>query len=145
MVTIVPPAKICGACTRLRTVPDPDADRYDYSRPYAGTTLTAARGRATALVWAAVRVRAGELSMDGLVEVFRRSVVYCEAAEGPGFVVRAGVVPVFSSLLAVAQVLGGVSWFGASGRDVLGQLPGGYRVRLDPGTPHEVSIPAVGA
>ncbi|MEU5878412.1 hypothetical protein [Spirillospora sp. NPDC047279] len=100
------------------------------------------RERATALVRAAAGFQRDEIGMPELMEVFRRSVVYCQAPGDPGFLAHAGTVAVFSSLVTLTQALGDTAWFASTGRDVLDQLPAGYELFLDPLTPHATGIPS---
>jgi hypothetical protein len=102
--------------------------------------LRGPRECATALVRAAARYQQNEIDMEDLLRVFRRSVVYCRAAERPGFVAHGGMIPVFSSLVTITRVLGDTSWFAATGGEVLDQVRDGYELFLDPGTPHATGI-----
>lgn len=82
-------------------------------------------------------------------EAFLGARVFCQAT-GPGAApgVMAlgspgdGIVPVFTSLEELARFLAargeteGADWFATTGEDLLGLIPDGYGVLLDPGTDH---------
>ncbi|MFG2005732.1 hypothetical protein ACGFNU_41950 [Spirillospora sp. NPDC048911] len=105
--------------------------------------LDAARGRATALVNAATQYLDKQIDAEELADVFRRSVVYCQAGDEPGFLAQAETVAVFSSLITLTQAIGDTAWFSSTGQDVLDQLDDGYELVLDPWTPHATEIPRV--
>lgn len=87
-------------------------------------------------------------------EAFLRARVFCQATEppahpgvlalgGPGN----GVVPVFSSLEELGRFRAArdetgepVRWFATSGADLLGLVPDGYGVLVDPGSDHAVLL-----
>lgn len=79
--------------------------------------------------------RAGD--RERLTAAFREAVLYCPAADVPGFLAVDGEIAVFSSLKALAHACGAGPWFASTGRDLLGLLPAGHAFVLDPGAPHE--------
>ncbi|HEX3814945.1 MAG TPA: SseB family protein [Mycobacteriales bacterium] len=85
-----------------------------------------------------------------LLDTFTRATVFSPAPPTPGVTVleSAGleIVPVFSDLRLLARFNGPGAWFGTSGLDLLGLLPVGVRVVLDPNGPHPLLIdPAAAA
>jgi len=91
------------------------------------------------------RFLAGELDGPALHEAFCAAQVFCQAGERPGFLAVDGehgdrVVPVFTSLVALARATGQTAWFSTVGQDVLDLLPDGYDVVVDPGSPHTVRL-----
>lgn len=112
--------------------------------------VSAEEAGAPRLVEALGRMVSGEGGAREAFEVFLDTRVYCLATEKPGVhaigASGAGAVPVFTSLevLARYRVARGeiteVRWFSTTGEDLLGLLPKGYAVLIDPGTDHAVSF-----
>jgi hypothetical protein len=48
----------------------------------------------------------------------------------------------FSSLMTLARALGDTPWLSTTGKDLLDLLPDGFRLVLDPGTPHARELTA---
>ncbi|KAB2343940.1 hypothetical protein [Actinomadura rudentiformis] len=103
--------------------------------------LDGPRERATALVNAATQYLDKQIDAEDLVDVFRRSIVYCQAGDEPGFLAHAETIAVFSSLITFTQSLGDTAWFSTTGQDVLDQLNDRYELFLDPWTSHATEIP----
>jgi hypothetical protein len=85
-----------------------------------------------------------------LLDAFTRATVFSPAAPTPGVTVLEStgleIVPVFSDLRLLTRFNGPCAWFGTSGLDLLGLLPIGVRVALDPNGPHPLLIdPAAAA
>ena len=98
-----------------------------------------------ALVDAAQRVLAGSGRPQELLDAFLESTVLCEAPDRPGVVPARtadgrDVVCVHSSAAQLAAARGVVPWFSTSGLDLLGLLPPGHDLLLDPAAPHAVLL-----
>ncbi|MEV4392517.1 SseB family protein [Nonomuraea sp. NPDC049607] len=95
---------------------------------------------------AAKRFADGRLDSVALHEVFRLSPVFCEAPSAPGFFAREvtgrSIIPIFSSLAALAGFTEHRAWFRTKGDDLLTQLPGRCHLLLDPGTDHALHLRA---
>ena len=86
---------------------------------------------------AAAGVAGGTTSPAELLASLLSATVFCEAPDHPGVLTAASpqgpVVPVFTSLAALAAARGGVAWFSTSGQDLLDLVPAGHDLVLDPG------------
>ncbi len=84
----------------------------------------------------AAEVADGEGDPRELFETFLEARVCCQRLERPGFLAVGeppdAVVPVFSSLAELGAFAGETDYFSTTGRDVLGLLPEGYDLVLDP-------------
>lgn len=116
------------------------------------------------------RAKSGEASPQDVFDAFIRARVYCERPEDPGFLTvtapefpaadapprsrildlattttdpapsPARLVPVFTSLEQFELFTGGGAWFSTTGADLLGLLPPGLDVWLDPAAEHAVRL-----
>lgn len=79
---------------------------------------------------------AGAPSAQQVLDALLRSTLFCEAPERPGLMTAdtsAGPVAItFCSLEALLAARGPVPWFSTSGRDLLGLLPVGHDLLLQP-------------
>lgn len=103
----------------------------------------------SALVDTATRVLAGRATPQELLEAFLSAVVLCEAPQRPGVVPARtadgrDVVCVHSSPSQLAAARGVVPWFSTTGLDLLGLLPPGHDLLLDPASPHAVLLRTAG-
>jgi len=91
------------------------------------------------LAEAARGTRDGTVSPEELLAALLRSTVFCEAPETPGVMTAetedGPVVPVYTSLVELAAARGAVPWFSTTGLDLLGLLPHGHDLALDPAGP----------
>jgi hypothetical protein len=99
----------------------------------------------TALVEAAQRVLAGQGSPQELLDAFLAADLLCEAPERPGVVPARtpdgrDVVCVHTSAAQLAAARGAVPWFSTTGLDLLGLLPRGHDLLLDPAAPHALLL-----
>jgi SseB protein N-terminal domain len=110
------------------------------------TVRAAAEASGEQLVAQIEEFLAGELDGPALHEAFCSSYVFCQAGDKPGFLAvddgEGGerVVPVFTSLVALARRAGQTAWFSTIGQEALDLLPDGYDVVVDPGSPHTVRL-----
>lgn len=93
----------------------------------------------------------GEADPQSVLTALLSATVFCEAPEAPGVMTaeteQGPVVPVFSSLAELAAARGPAAWFSTSGQDLLGVLPAGHDLLLDPAgqTPVRLHTAAVRA
>lgn len=114
------------------------------------------------------RAKRGEASPQDVFDTFLRARVYCERPREPGFLTVTApespaadaparsrildlattdpappadrLVPVFTSLEQFGLFTGGGDWFSTTGNDLLGLLPPGLDVLLDPAAGHTVRL-----
>lgn len=79
-----------------------------------------------------------------LLDAFMAATIYSPAPPKPGVVALdfAGmqVVPVFTSEHMLAAFTGPCDWFSTTGLDLLGLLPEGVHIALDPNGPHPLLL-----
>lgn len=93
---------------------------------------------------AAAGVAAGTATAHDLHRVLLTATLWCEAPESPGFVAQGrppqAVVAIYSSPEQLAAHRGPVRWFSTTGADLLGLMPAGYDLVLDPAGPAPLRI-----
>lgn len=103
-------------------------------------------GARTALLQCLRRFVHGQATGEELTSEFGRSVLLLKRPERPGVLLRRGpegpYLPVYSSEGALGRSEGQTGWFSASGATVLGLVPPGCAVVVDPGSDHAVMLPA---
>lgn len=81
-------------------------------------------------------LRAGEATEQQVEQAFRAATLWFRRPERPGFLVSEAdggpLIAVFSSLAQLVRYAGACDWASTSGDDLLGLLPGGHRLVLDP-------------
>jgi hypothetical protein len=96
----------------------------------------AAGGSGQGLASVALRWIDGSADVAELHEAFLNATVFLQAGDRPGLmafgVPPEGLIPVWTSEIELARSLGDGSWFSATGADLLGLLPAGYDLLLDP-------------
>lgn len=102
----------------------------------------------------ATGLAAGSAGPGELFEAFLSATVFCERPGEPGFVAVGepgeAMIAVFSSLEELAAHAAGrpdyrqagVDWFSTTGEDLLGLLPDGYDLVLDPASEHALRLRA---
>lgn len=92
----------------------------------------------------AAAIATGTADAQALLTALLQATVFCEAPETPGVMTAATpdgpVVPVFSSLGELVAARGAVSWFSTSGQELLGLLPAGHDLLLDPAGPNPLQL-----
>ncbi|MQA84489.1 MAG: hypothetical protein GEV03_07665 [Streptosporangiales bacterium] len=100
----------------------------------------------------AARVVGGDAGPEELFEAFLAATVFCERPDRPGFLAVGGpgdgIIPVFSSMEELAAYAArrpayqrtGCDWFSTIGRDLLGLLPDGYDLLLNPASDHALRL-----
>jgi hypothetical protein len=87
-----------------------------------------------------------QIDLDQFARQFLVSRVYTLCPVLPGLFVMsrpdgAAIVPVWSTVRALRQVLGGYDWFACLGRDLVVHLPSGVDVLIDDGLPRPIALP----
>ncbi|MHB1473803.1 MAG: hypothetical protein ACYDDU_08875 [Dermatophilaceae bacterium] len=88
-----------------------------------------------------------QIDVDEFVHRFLVSRVYTLCPVRPGLFVMsrpggAAIVPVWSTVRALRQVMGNYDWFARTGEDLVVHLPDGVGVLIDDGMPCPVALPS---
>jgi hypothetical protein len=88
-----------------------------------------------------------QIDVDEFVQRFLASRVYALSPVRPGLFVMsrpgaAPIVPVWSTVRALRQVMGGYGWLACTGADLVAQLPAGVGVLIDDGLPCPIALPS---
>ena len=88
-----------------------------------------------------------QLDVDEFTRRFLASRVYtlCPVRPGPFVMSRPGgepVVPVWSTVRGLRQVMGNYDWFARTGEEVVVALPEGVGVLIDDGMPCPIALPS---
>jgi hypothetical protein len=82
------------------------------------------------------RCLAGSAGVDELHRAFLKATVFLQAGDRPGLMAFGvppdGLVPVWTAEAELAGSVGASAWFSTIGADLLGLVPAGYDLVLDP-------------
>lgn len=89
----------------------------------------------------------GQIDPDEFVRRFLTASVYTLCPVRPGLFVMsrpggAAVVPVWSTVRSLRQVMGGFGWFACTGEDLVAQLPADVGILIDDGMPCPIALPS---
>ena len=100
------------------------------------TADTPAGGAGHDLASIARRCLDGSVGAGELHRAFLTATVFLQAGDRPGVMALGtppdGLVPVWTSEAELARSVGATAWFSTTGADLLGLLPVGYDLLLDP-------------
>lgn len=101
---------------------------------------------ASELGYAVHELVAGQIDVDEFVHRFLAARVYALCPVRPGLFVMsrpgwAPIVPVWSSVRALRQVMGDYAWQACTGADLMVRLPAGVGFLIDDGLPCPVALP----
>lgn len=102
---------------------------------------------ATELGHAVYQLVAQQIDIDEFARRFLASRVYTLCPVNPGVFVMSrpsgsAIVPVWSTVRALRQVMGGFDWLACTGEDVAHRLPDGVGVLIDDGMPCPIALPS---
>jgi len=102
---------------------------------------------ATELGHAIYELVAHQIDVDEFTRRFLASRVYTLCPVNPGLFVMSrpsgsAIVPVWSTVRALRQVMGGFDWQACTGEDVVVHLPDGVGVLIDDGMPCPITLPS---
>ena len=87
----------------------------------------------------AQRLVVGSASVEDFHRAFLKTTLFLQAGDRPGFMALGSppdaLVPVWTSEAEMARSIGAGQWFSTTGRDLLGLLPTGYDLLIDPDGP----------
>ena len=105
------------------------------------------RDVATELGHAVHELVAHQIDLGEFTRRFLGARVYTLCPVSPGLFVMSRpsgspIVPVWSTVRALRQVMGGYGWLACTGADLVAQLPAGVGVLIDDGLPCPIALPS---
>jgi hypothetical protein len=102
---------------------------------------------ATELGPAVYELVAQQIDVDEFTRRFLASRVYTLCPVNPGLFVMSrpggsAIVPVWSTVRALRQVMGGFDWLACRGEELVAHLPDGVGVLIDDGMPCPIALPS---
>ena len=90
---------------------------------------------------------ASQIDVEEFVHRFLESRVYALCPVRPGLFIMsrpgaAPIVPVWSTVRALRQVMGGYGWLACTGAELVVQLPAGVGFLIDDGLPCPIALPS---
>jgi|GEM_PF-1683981 hypothetical protein len=89
---------------------------------------------------------ARQIDLGEFTDRFLAARIYTLCPVRPGLFVMsrpggAAIVPVWSTIRALRQVMGNYDWFARTGQDLVDHCPPGVAVLIDAGMPHPIALP----